>query len=240
MDQKIYQKMFHQLRMPDDRADKVREQLAARCAQKEWEVSMDNNRKNRRPIAAVIAVGAVAVLTVTAFASGGGVLERVFRMMTGSTVTQGIDGDGVYYAENSVEEPVSPVELRAGGRLYLTVNGEDRDITDLCSYETPYVYECTGEDGLRHTFIIGGEPDSIGWVEYASADIDGTALSSTALSIPEDADLHTLPWLQKGLEQVTGGRTVIWEVAETEPSMEANGPGVYTSGSEVTLTENPG
>ena len=183
---------------------------------------MDNNRKNRRPIAAVIAVCAVAVLTVTAFASGGGVLERVFRMMTGSTVTQGIDGDGVYYAENSVEEPVSPVELRAGGRLYLTVNGEDRDITDLCSYETPSVYECTG------------------WVEYASADIDGTALSSTALSIPEDADLHTLPWLQKGLEQVTGGRTVIWEVAETEPSMEANGPGVYTSGSEVTLTENPG
>lgn len=248
MDQKLYQKMFDQIHMPDRRASQVREELAARCSQNEWEVPMDNSKKSRRPMAAVIAVCAVAVLTVTAFASGGRVLERVFKMMTGSTVSQGVDGDGRYYFEDGGEDPVSPVELRDDGRLYLTVNGEDRDITDECSYETPYVYECTGEDGLRHTFIIGGEPDSTGWVEFASDELDDTYVSSMVLGIEDDVDPQTLPWLNKGLEQVTGGGWVIVE-PETNEQPESGEPRVYyfedgTAAGEahqetvVTLTEN--
>lgn len=33
--------------------------------------------------------------------------------------------------------------------MYLVVNEENTDITEKCSYTEPYIYECTGEDGLR-------------------------------------------------------------------------------------------
>ena len=153
MDQKSYQKMFDQIHLSAQRAGEVRRELAARRAQNKLEVTdmTDNSRNNRRPIAAILTVCAVAVLTVTAFASGG--LDHIIKMMT-------------VQSEETVqtEETVSPVELREDGRLYLTINGENRDITDECSYETPYVYECEGEDGLRHIFIIGGGLEETGWV----------------------------------------------------------------------------
>ena len=249
MDQKSYQKMFDQIHMPAQRAGEVRRELAARRAQNKLEVTdmTDNSRNNRRPIAAILTVCAVAVLTVTAFASGG--LEHIIKMMT-------------VQSEETVqtEETVSPVELREDGRLYLTINGENRDITDECSYETPYVYECEGEDGLRHIFIIGGGLEETGWVEYAVAETDGdsngeysssSVLSCMVSSVPDGVKLETLPWLCKGLEQTTGSNPFAAQF-ELEPAGDSGEPGEpqvfhfqygegeVISDGVVTVTENLG
>ena len=94
----------------------------------------------------------------------------------------------------------APVEVREDGRLYLTINGENTDITGQCSYETPYIYECTGTDGLRHAFIIGGDPGAIGWSEFMW-DEDGFPSGGFAHfgtpGGPDDA-----PWLDAGKEQL--------------------------------------
>ena len=188
---------------------------------------MMKNRK--KPMAAVLAVCAVLALSVTAFASGGvaGVIQMLSVPNVQLSLNPELDRDGAYAftASSGGEETVSPVELREDGRLYLTVNGENRDITDECSHETPYIYTCTGEDGLPHTFIIGGEPESIGWVEYAGDEeyADGgnekIALSGMVFEIPDDTPLENLPWLDAGLQQAMGVRldNLPFTVSEIDP-----------------------
>ena len=119
---------------------------------------MNNSKRIRRPILAIAAVFLIAAMSLTAFAYGGKIVEGVYTLMTGAIIEHGVDENGNSYASGSVEtgDVTDPVELREDGRLYLTANGEDLDITDQCSYEIPYIYECTGPDGLRHAFIIGG------------------------------------------------------------------------------------
>lgn len=202
MDQKLFRKTFDQVHMPAERSAEIREMLAGRCTGNDWEVKHMKNSK-KKTVAAFAAVCTALALSVTAFASGG-VLERVFQMMSGPAVQQGVREDGSYYFKDGGEETTSPVELREDGRLYLTVNGEDRDITEECSYETPYIYTCTGEDGLEHTFIIGGEPGNTGWVEYADAEDTDTKVSEMVIDIPGNTALKNLPWLNKGLQQTKG------------------------------------
>ncbi|MDE7244842.1 MAG: hypothetical protein K2O18_12835 [Oscillospiraceae bacterium] len=217
MDQKLYQRTFDQAHMSAERTAEIRQMLAGRGADHDREVS--TMMKSRKKTAAVLAVCAVLALSVTAFASGGG-LTHVFQMLSGPAIQLAPSADGNYYFEGErEEEPVSPVELREDGRLYLTVNGENRDITDECSYETPYVYTCAGEDGLQHTFIIGGEPESIGWIEYAGDEDEDFAVGGTVVEIPGDTPLKNLPWLNEGLEQTTGVRleTLPFTVSDCDP-----------------------
>lgn len=199
----LYQRTFDQVRMSEDQVRQVRAELASRCPRDEMEAHpMNNSKRIRRPILAIAAVFLIAAMSLTAFAYGGRIVEQVYTMMTGGTTEHGIDENGNAYASGSVDTGAvtAPVELREDGRLYLTVNGEDLDITGQCSYETPYLYECTGPDGLRHAFIIGGDMDAIGWAEFMW-DEDGMPSGGSAhFGTPGGTD--DAPWLDAGKEQL--------------------------------------
>lgn len=198
----LYQRTFDQVRMSEEETGRVRAQLASRCAQKKMEeITMRSNEKTRRPLAAIAALCAVLALSVTAFASSG-LAERVFHMLSGDTLTVGVDESGEAYVTSSYdgEEPVSPVEEREDGRLYFTANGEDIDITDLCSNETPYVHECVDADGQSHLFIIGGERGAIGWAECMVGP-DGS-LSAFVVSLSPEAEGQPTPWLDAALAEM--------------------------------------
>ncbi len=200
---RLYQKTFDQVRMPKDRAQQLRTELASRCSHDEMEArTMNNSKKIRRPALALVAVFVIAAMSLTAFAYGGAIAERVYTLMTGGTVEHGVTEDGVSYASGSTapDEVTAPVELRDDGRLYFVANGEDIDITDQCSYETPYIYECTGPDGLRHAFIVGGDLDAIGWAEFMWNEDGMPEAGSAAFGTPggtEDA-----PWLDEGKDEL--------------------------------------
>ena len=200
---RLYQTTFDQVRMPEERAQRLRAELASRCSHHELEaISMNNSKKIRRPAMAMVAVFVIAALSLTAFAYGETIVDRVYNMMTGGMVEHGTTEDGTAYASGSynADEAVPPVERREDGRLYLTVNGENLDITDQCSYETPYLYECTGPDGLRHAFIIGGGLDAIGWAEFLWNENGLPEAGSAVFGTPGGAE--DAPWLEQGKDEL--------------------------------------
>lgn len=200
---RLYRKTFEQVRMPRERAEKIRSELASRCSQMEKEaIPVRQNKRMYRPVLAVALVVLVCALSATALAYSGG-LGRIYTMMTGGNSWEILDADGqVAGVAGSVEldQVADPVEVREDGRLYLVINGEEQDITDQCSYETPYIYECTGGDGLRHAFIIGGDLDAIGWAEFfwnEEGMPQGGAAHFGTSEGPSDA-----PWLEVGKEEL--------------------------------------
>lgn len=202
----LYRRTFDQVRMSGEAAERVRASLASRCAQKKLEVNnMKNTTKIRRPLAAAAALCAALVLTVTAFASSG-LAEHVFHMLSGDTISVGMDESGNVRVDQALsEEPVSPVEVREDGRVFFTAGGEELDITGQFSYETPYVRECTDADGQCHVFIIGGEPDAVGWAECMLEDGDTIAMSAFVLNLAPEAEDQPAPWLGAGMEQLLDG-----------------------------------
>ena len=198
----FYQKTFDQIQMPEDRAQALRTRLAAQCSPEKQEViSMNRTKSFRRPAVALVAALTVCALSITAFAYGGPIVEAVHNFMTGGTIEQGVNQDGENYTAGSMDTTsmVSPVEQR-DGHLYLTANGQDLDITDLCSYTTPYLYECIGQDGLRHAFVIGGDADAIGWAEFIW-DKDGMPMGGNS-AFGTNGGSDDAPWLNEGMKQL--------------------------------------
>lgn len=191
----LYQKTFDQLHMPDQRRQSLRAELASRCSHDEMEaIPMKTNRKIRRPIVALVAVFLISALSVTAFAYGDQLKEIFFSISPSSVIEQGVDEDGNPYTQVSLDGTSgSPLQTREDGRLYFVMDGQETDITDLCSYTTPYIHDSTDQDGNRHIMIVGGETDAIGYAEFV-LDPDGQPLggfSSFGTSEgPADA-----PWL---------------------------------------------
>lgn len=63
------------------------------------------------------------------------------------------------------EEIVDFCEVR-DGRLYFIANGENIDITDLCSPEKAFVYAVTDKDGRVAYLAVGGTPENHGQYSY--------------------------------------------------------------------------
>ena len=102
------------------------------------------------------------------------------------------------------------------GRLYFTANDEYIDITDIISYEEPFIYIYTDEEQIIHYIAVGGvyDPDPTktdhGWCEYFQ-NAPGTEPFTTLL--PDgwiggggqneiDCDTETqYPWSVKALEE---------------------------------------
>lgn len=58
-----------------------------------------------------------------------------------------------------------PAEVR-DGRLYFIENGEDIDITDLCSMDTAFIYTMQDKLGNVVHIVVGGRPDKWGYMDY--------------------------------------------------------------------------
>ena len=187
----LYQKTFDSVCLSDVRTDAIRTQLAA--AGKKEVIPMKKHVSLRRGLVLAAILILVFALGITAFAYG----MRRFDLMTGGVIQHGVDEDGNSYVEGSLGSEIEPIEYR-DGRVWLTINGENRDITEEFSYTEPYIYECTGADGLRHAFIIGGETDAVGWAEFLWDENGFPAGGGAHLSSPEGSD--DAPWLHAGTD----------------------------------------
>lgn len=194
---RLYQKTFDQVALPEDRADSIRTVLASRCSRMETEANMKHTFL-RRPTAVLAAVLLIGALSVTAFAYGERIVERVYTFMTGGTIEQSVDENGTSLSGVSIGTEQSPLEIREDGSIWLTVNSETLDITGEFSYTEPYIYDGTGEDGLRHVLVVGGETDAIGWSEFLWDENGLPAGGTSQLGTP--AGREDAPWLEAALE----------------------------------------
>ena len=120
---RLYQKTFDQVALPEDRADSIRTVLASRCSRMETEANMKHTFL-RRPTAVLAAVLLIGALSVTAFAYGERIVERVYTFMMGGTIEQSVDENGTSLSGVSIGTEQSPLEIREDGSIWLTVNGE--------------------------------------------------------------------------------------------------------------------
>ena len=185
----LYQKTFETVRLSEARANAIRAQLAA--AGKTEVIPMKKHISLRRPLVLAAILALVFALSITAFAYG----IRQFSLMTGGSIQRGVDENGDHYVEGTLGTETEPIVFREG-RVWLTVNGENRDITGEFSYTEPFIYDCIGPDGLRHAFIIGGEADAVGWAEFLWDETGFPAGGGAHLSSPEGTD--DAPWFRAG------------------------------------------
>lgn len=201
----LYRQTFDQVGMSEETVQVLRAEIASRSSRSETEeLKMKKEMTNTRPIlrrtgTLLVAALLICTLSVSALAYGG---VQIYQLLTGGSVEMGQNKDGGYYASGSVDTDhvISPVEYREDGRLYLTINGENRDITDEVTYTIPYIYEFMAEDGLRHSIIIGGELDAIGWSEFIWDENGIAVFGHSYFATPDGSD--DAPWLEAGEEKL--------------------------------------
>ena len=91
----------------------------------------------------------------------------VSRQVDGSSMVVEMDGEHYLYIGYDVSEWKEPIVLE-NGRLWLVVNSQRTDITDLIDEETPYIVEgADPKSGLKSYLIVGGTPENFGWAQWS-------------------------------------------------------------------------
>ena len=164
--------------------------------------------QKRRPLWLTVA----AIIAVAALLMGAaGILNHYFSL----------GGFAVESTEHHFSIDLSakgPVEAK-DGRLYLEIDGERTDITDLVDAHTAYLYTAYNASGQVFSHILaGGTPEDYGWVEiwfdgakqrYVWAgkhgEMSGSGLLGEDLELAgaeEVADVMDCPWIADGVEQI--------------------------------------
>lgn len=198
-----YKRTFSQIEMPQEKADALRANLLSQvCEPTKEETTLKHRNILRRPIYALAAIILILSLSVTAMAYGEKIVENVYSFFSGGAIETGIDEQGRSYSSSSIDTDMTsaPMELREDGRVYLTVNGENLDITDQFSQTVPYIYECTDSDGLRHIFVIGGRTDAPDYAEFIWDAEGNPAGGKTVYNNPNGSE--NAPWLSAAGEQL--------------------------------------
>ena len=114
------------------------------------------------------------------------------------------------FAENVISQFFHEPQGRLGssfaevrdGQLFFTGNGEDMDITDLCSEYTPFIYVSETPTGKTIYMIIGGTPDNWGYMEFLYSPINGGFTGSGHNTCDPDNNYESYSWVKSALEQL--------------------------------------
>ena len=137
---------------------------------KQLVLTQAKTKRKIKPLFKVIAVAAVAVVAAATTMAATTAIGGKFRSAGGS--------EYMYeFKEGYTQAVMSPADYESllkeeDGRLYLTIDGETTDITDLIDRQTPYIYTYTDEktnaiSGKVSYVIAGGTPDDYGVVDIA-------------------------------------------------------------------------
>ena len=129
----------------------------------------------KRPAPLKMALLAAALAAVGVLCIAAGLPTTVYHLVTGGTVTVQRGPDGYESYDFSNQFPAKPVVLE-DGRLWLVINDDRTDITDLIDMETPYILENTDpESSLSNYLIVGGTPENFGYCSYQETSSGGFA-----------------------------------------------------------------
>ena len=153
-------------------------------------------KRKVKPLFKGIAVAAAAVVFVATAVAATSAIGGKFRSAGGSEFTY-------EFKDGYTQAAMHPADYESllkeeNGRLYLTVDGETTDVTDLIDRQTPYIYTCTNdesniESGKVSYVIVGGTPDDYGVVDIAY--IEGLGWwGGGAMDGNADNDVYVANW----------------------------------------------
>lgn len=200
------------------------------CEQRIQQAIAEKREKSLRPewmraVAAAAALVLVVLIGVNFDAVkvyAGEAIEHIIHTLNPEeTVPLGKVGENIYVSYGGVvssqDENGStstftinedlPAEVR-GGRLYFMANGENIDITDLCSVDTAYIYTLEDDTGILHYIIVGGTPDNWGYQIFmkdpscADGDPDGWIAGGAANHCGQDSDWEPYGWVVDAKERI--------------------------------------
>ena len=156
---KEYRHMMEQAALSDEKKEEILTMLEHQDTTKRRLL-----KAGKIALAAALAVG--CVLSIAA-----GLPAQVYNFVSGGqTVVQPGTGDASFTLGDDEEGPVS-VE---NGRLMLTADGQELDITNKVDENTPYILERVDPETKQKGYVVaGGTVDKFGWAEFFLAE-DGT------------------------------------------------------------------
>jgi len=180
-----YKKTFDAVSLSPVSREHIRSELSSRFAenQKEDKVIKINSRK-RLITVLLAAVISISLLTAVSFAYG----PKIIHMLGGSYIEigSGKNSDGDDYVSITITGGNNPAEVR-DGRVFITLDGMETDITSYCTETTFFMYEKTDSSGNRHVLIIGGTPDNLGWADFVFKE-NGQHLGSSSVYYAREYD----------------------------------------------------
>lgn len=114
-------------------------------------------RRSRRVLLPAAVVALLAVLLATAAVAFGKGYGYRYRTARGDEIT--VDAGGSRSLASSGEETC----FVRDGRIYILLDGVEKDVTKKCSEKKYYAWEHTYEDGTRLLIAVGGTPENMGY-----------------------------------------------------------------------------
>lgn len=156
--------MFENVTMPEETADKI------------WQAIVQGRKSRPSPIkknlSRAITVAAAFLLVLSLSPRVRAVVEdwvlKYAFPESGLSVYTKTDAEGNETGVMVVDTQSQSFAQYRDGRLYVTHNGESRDITDQITEEEPYFYDFIDEYGLTHYRAVGysGSLDNFGIYEF--------------------------------------------------------------------------
>ena len=151
-------------------------------------------RRPARPRRLLMIAAAAALLTAllatAAFAFGLMPVQH-YRTARGDEIF--VEGNGQRNFRSSGEETC----FVRDGRIYIVLDGTEKDITKKCSDTQYYAWEHTYEDGTRFLIVVGGTPERMGYFYVYFFPNWSPYTGSDTFDLPCFYDYANAPWVAK-------------------------------------------
>ena len=147
-------------------------------------------RPRRLLLIAAAAALLTALLATAAGAFGKGYVSR-YRTARGDVIVVRTEGGREFHT--SGEETC----FVRDGRIYIVLDGAEKDITKKCGEKKYYSWEHTYEDGTRFLILAGGTPESMGYLWVYFFPEDGRFGPRATFMLPCFYDYANAPWVAK-------------------------------------------
>ncbi len=160
--QEIYRKTFEQIKLKEESKQKLRSNIEQTSPSKgafprsaiKWAAS-----------AAILALIIVSVFQTSSYvAAATEYMRQLFHFGDGSVV-EIIHEENATVASHQILQDTNSYICLENEKLYFIFDNNYEDITDKVSENTYFRYEKSLDNGEKTVILVGGTPDSYGWVE---------------------------------------------------------------------------
>lgn len=200
--QEKLKKVYGQVKMPEECSHRIEEAMQRKKS--DMPKTLTGRRRIAGPAIALAAILFFLLADRTVYAyTGKGIISRVVSFADNAIFTEKTDEEGnhVSTAVFDTSDATAPAEFKEG-RLWLTANGENMDITAQVSEDKAYIYDYRDGEGITHYLIIGGDPETFGYAEFMYDETKPLGWIGGYFTAGKVGETVNPDWLKKAKEEL--------------------------------------